>query len=73
MTLAKGHMSDVCQDFQKVSPLKLLCQFHLNFICSLLAKKETKLIYSCPGHMTKMADMPICGKKLEKSSSDPQG
>ena len=38
MILAKGHVSVLCQHFQRASPLKLLGQFHLNFICSLLGK-----------------------------------
>ena len=31
MTLAKGHMAVVCQNFQRTSSLKLLGQFHLNY------------------------------------------
>ena len=54
---------------QRASPLKLLGQFYLNFICSLLAKKERKSLFFCTGHMTKMAAMPIYGKNLEKTSS----
>ena len=41
MTLASGHMSVVCQQFQRASPLKLLGQFHLKLICSLIAKGES--------------------------------
>ena len=34
----------------------------------------TKVCSNGPGHMTKMAAMPIYGKKLEKSSSpEPKG
>ena len=40
-----GQRSVVCQHFQRSSPLKLLGQFHLIFICSLLAKGERKFIY----------------------------
>ena len=29
----------------------------------------TKVYINGPGHMTKMAAMPICGKNLKKSSS----
>ena len=36
--LACGHISIVCEHFQKASRMNLLGQFHLNFICSLLAK-----------------------------------
>ena len=49
MTLVKGHMSAVCQHFQRASALQLLGQFHLNFMCSLLAKRGRKF-----GHMIKM-------------------
>ena len=45
VTLARGHMSVVCQHFQRASPLKLLGQFYLNFICSLVAKGERNYIY----------------------------
>ena len=55
--------------------MKLLGQFHLNFICSLLAKGERKYINIFhPGLITKMAPMPIYGKNLEKScSAEPLG
>ena len=39
LTLVKGHMSVVCQHFQWASPLKLLGQFELNFICILVASR----------------------------------
>ena len=35
VTLTKGHLSVVCLHFLRTSPLKLLCQFQLNVICSL--------------------------------------
>ena len=59
VTLAKGHMSIV-----RHSPLKLLGQFELNYICSL-AKGKGKFMCFRPGHMTKMATMPIFGKTLK--------
>ena len=35
---------------------------------------EMKVCSNGPGHMTKMATMPICGKNLKKSSSlEPKG
>ena len=69
MTLAEGHLSVICLHFQRTSPLKLLGQFQLNFICSLQAKGGTKIyiyvhVYD-PGHVTKMAAMPIYGKTLK--------
>ena len=33
----------------------------------------TKVCSTGPGHMTKMAVMPIYGKKLKKSSLEPKG
>ena len=34
----------------------------------------TKVCYTGPGNMTKMAAMPICGKNLKKSSTlEPKG
>ena len=30
-------------------------------------------LFKCPGHMTKMATMPIYGKNLKKSSLEPKG
>ena len=45
-TLANGHLSVVCQHFQRASPLKPLGQVHFNFISNLLAKGERKFIYS---------------------------
>ena len=32
----------------------------------------TKVYINCPGHMTKMAAMPIYGKKLKNSSPEPE-
>ena len=45
VTLAKGHVYVVCGNFQRTSSLKLLSQFHLNFVRSLLAKEERNFIY----------------------------
>ena len=50
--------------FQR-SSLKPLGQSKPNFMWSLLGKGERK---NGPGHMTKMAAMPIYGKNLQKSS-----
>ena len=33
----------------------------------------TKDCSNGPGHMTKMAAMPICGRNLKKSSPEPKG
>ena len=45
LILAKGHMSVVCQRFQRTASLKQQGQFHLNFICGLQAKGERKFVY----------------------------
>ena len=51
-----------CQHFQKTS-LKLCGQCQLNFICSFQARGERKVIFG-PGHMTKMAAMPVLSNNL---------
>ena len=73
MTLALGHLSAFCQHFQMTSILKLLGQFELNFTCNLQADGGKKLYIFGPGHMTKVATMPIYGKNLKKSSPEPLG
>ena len=55
--LNKGDLSVVCQQLHMTS-LKLLNQFHLSFICCLLAQVERVYIFGS-GHMTKMTVMPI--------------
>ena len=35
-------------------------------------EEETKVYINGPGHMTKMAAMPIYGKNLKKSSPEPE-
>ena len=68
-----GVRPSVVHNFQRSSPLKPLCQSKPNFMQSLLGKGERKFVYG-PGHMTKMAAMPIYGKSLKKSSSpEPAG
>ena len=52
--------SSVGQHFQTSSPLKPLGQLNSNFIWRLL--RGTKVCSNGPGHMTKMAAMPIYGK-----------
>ena len=61
MTLAKGHMSVVCQHFQRRSSLKLTGQFQLNFIYSLLANGNM----FGPGHMTTIGTIPIYCKHFK--------
>ena len=66
MTLAKGHLSVVCQHFQMTFPLSettgpISFKFHMQ----LQAKGERFFIFG-PGHMTKMAAMPIYGKTFKQ-------
>ena len=71
MTLAKGHMSVVFNIFKKNSLLKRLCQFHLNFIYSVLAKEERNYIVRL-GHI-QIAAMPIYSNSLNKSFFPKRG
>ena len=67
VTLAKCHMSVVCQHFQRASPLKLPVQFHLKFHMQPAGKGGKNVYISGPGHVTKMVDMPIYGINVKKS------
>ena len=57
--------------FQTSSPLKPLGQFAIKakFYMEPPWEGGTKVYINGPGHMTKMAAMPIYGKNLKKSSS----
>ena len=69
VALAVHPSSTICrQHFQRNSSLKLLGQFHLNFICSLPAKRGKNVYILGLGHMTKIGAMPKYGKNLKKSS-----
>ena len=57
--------SVVRSHFQTSSPLKPLCQSKPNFMWTLLGKGERNKCINGPGHMTKMAAMPIYGKNLK--------
>ena len=50
--------------FQTSSRLKPLGQSKPNFMLSLLGKEEQTFYINGPGHMTKMAAMPMYGKNL---------
>ena len=74
MTLAKGHLSDICQHFLNEFSSETTGPVSLNFIYSHQAKEERKSIFLVPCHMTKLPTMPIYGKNLEKAySSEPSG
>ena len=51
--------------FQTSSSLKPLGKSMLNFIWSLFWEEKMKVYINGPGHMTKMAAMPIYGKNLK--------
>ena len=51
------------------SSMKLLGYFKINVMCSLQVIGGKKVYIFGLGHMTKMAAMPIYGKKHKKSSS----
>ena len=62
-------MSVIYHHFQRASHLKLLGQFCLNFICSLIVEGKAYI----QDHMSKMAAMPLFGKNLENSSPEQLG
>ena len=47
-------------------------QVKVIFHMELLWDGGTKVCSNGPGHMTKVAAMPICGKNLKKSSHEPK-
>ena len=62
----------VCQHFQTSSPLKPLGRLKPNSIWSLLGMVERNFCSNSPGHMTKVAAMPIYDKNLKISSPEPK-
>ena len=50
--------------FLTLSSLKPLCQSKPNCMCRLLEEEGMKVSINGPGHLTKMAAMPIYGKDL---------
>ena len=67
MTLAKGHISGVCQNFKRLFHWPISFKFHMQ-----PSSKWGKKVYIFrPGHMFKMAALPIYGINVKKSSSEP--
>ena len=64
-------MSIVRQHFQKVSSLKPVGQFELNFIYSLLANDKGKFICFRPGHIAEIAAMPIYANQSAEGAGGP--
>ena len=58
-------MSVFCQHFQNASLLELQGQFHFKFNMQPSSKGGKKIYIFRPGHMTKMAAMPIYGKNVK--------
>ena len=65
VTLAKSHMSVVCQHLKKASSLKLLDLFELNFICSLLANGKRKFIFFVQVTVPRWSPWPYMVKTLK--------
>ena len=73
MTLAKGQISCL-STFSKGIFLETTGSVSFKFHMQPSSKGAKKVLIFCPGHMTKMAAMPIYGKSLKKSSSpEPVG
>ena len=72
MIFAKGHvryLSTFSKIFYTESNGSILFKFHMQ-----PSSKGGKKVYIFgPGHMTKMAIMPVYGKNLKKSSPEPLG
>ena len=62
------------QYFQTSFPEKALGRLKPSFMWSFNGMDERKFVQNGPGHMTKMAAIPIYGKNMKHSSSlDPKG
>ena len=68
---AKRSVGSCLSTFSRSFSSETTGPIHSNWICSLQAKWERKLIFS-PGHMTNMATMHIYGKNLNNSFPEPQ-
>ena len=68
VTLAKGHLFVICQQFQRTSTLNLNGQFLLNFLWSPKAERGKVYIFG-PGHMNKMAAMLYIVKNFFSSTT----
>ena len=65
----RRRLSSVRSHFQTSSPLKTAWPIKAKFYVEPPWEGGTKVYMNGPGHMTKMAAMPIYGKNLKKSSS----
>ena len=71
VTLAKDHISVVCQHFQKGFSFEITGPISFKFHMQPSSKRGKKVYTFGVGHMTKMAAMPICGKDFKKKSLEP--
>ena len=62
-------LSTFSKDFFSETTRPVSFSFHMQ----LPGKGEKKVYIFCPGHITKMAAMPIYGKDLKKSYPEPLG
>ena len=58
--------------FSNVSSSETAWQIKAKFYVEPPCEGGTKVCINGPGHMTKMAAMPIYGKNLKKSSPEPE-
>ena len=70
LTLVQGHSHSTFQNFFSLETARPIeAKFHVDHPCD----GGTKICSNGPGHMTKMAAMPIYGKNVLKSSLEPKG
>ena len=71
VTLVQGHSDSTFTSFFSLETAKPIgAKFHMEPLWDM----GTKVYSNGPGHMTKMAAMPIYGKNLKTSSSlEPKG
>ena len=64
MTLAKGHLSAICQHLKGISS-ETTGPISIKFLMQPQDKGDRKHIYLVLGHMVKIAAMPMYGKTLK--------
>ena len=62
-----------CPPFSNVFSSETACLIKAKFYVEPPWEGGTKVCINGPGHMTKMAAIPIYGKNLKKSSPEPAG
>ena len=70
LTLGQGHSDSTFSNFFSLETARPIeAKFHVDHPWDW----GTKIYSNGPGHMTKMATMPIYGKNITKSSQEPKG